>query len=246
MNKIVSDYFCCQIPKSVQEDPLLLLAMSGVLNSVSGKFKMYIESIRVEEESQLIFENTKRIKVTTKVEFANHDSLVRFNAIGSPAQCYAHVVDQFTKFVKEYDDKIYLQSHDIPSMEELMDNITFEREKPSTNLNTIQQQVDHWIKKVGVNYFDEMTNLSNLIEETGEVARLIGREFGQQSFKPEERPICVKTAIADELSDVLFIVVCLANQMEIDLDEAFARNMDKKTNRDKDRHQSNPALKLTN
>ena len=123
-----------------------------------------------------------------------------------------------------------------------MENLTFEKEMHETNLNVIQRQVDKWIKKVGVDYFDEMTNLSNLIEETGEVARLIGREFGQQSFKPGERPICVKTAIADELSDVLFIVLCLANQMEIDLDEAFARNMDKKTNRDKDRHKNNPAL----
>ena len=123
-----------------------------------------------------------------------------------------------------------------------MENVTFEKEKHETNLNVIQQQVDQWIKKVGVDYFDEMTNLSNLIEETGEVARLIGREYGQQSFKPGERPVCVKTAIADELSDVLFIVVCLANQMGIDLDNAFARNMDKKTSRDKDRHKNNPAF----
>ena len=74
------------------------------------------------------------------------------------------------------------------------------------------------------------------------MARLIGREYGQQSFKPGERPACVKTAIADELSDVMFILVCLANQIDIDLSDAFARNMDKKTRRDSDRHKSNSKL----
>ncbi|OJF70968.1 hypothetical protein BK026_13785 [Alteromonas sp. V450] len=124
-----------------------------------------------------------------------------------------------------------------------MEEITSENEQENTCLYLVQQQVDKWIKSVGVDYFDEMTNLSNLIEETGEVARLIGREYGQQSFKPGERPACVKTAIADELSDVLFIAVCLANQMGIDLDSAFARNMNKKTSRDKDRHKNNPVFK---
>ena len=109
-------------------------------------------------------------------------------------------------------------------------------------LSGIQQQVHEWICTVGVTYFDELTNLSNLIEEVGEVARLIGREYGQQSFKPGERPACVKTAIADELSDVMFILVCLANQIDIDLSEDFARHMDKKTRRDSDRHKSNSKL----
>lgn len=242
MNRIASDYFCFGIPHAAQENALLLLATSGVLNSVSGRFKVFIESIRTEEENQLVFENAQRMEMIAKVEFANHDSLVRFDAIGSPAQCYAHLINQFNELLKEYGYEIYLESHHTPTMEELMENVTFEKEKHETNLNVIQQQVDQWIKKVGVDYFDEMTNLSNLIEETGEVARLIGREYGQQSFKPGERPVCVKTAIADELSDVLFIVVCLANQMGIDLDNAFARNMDKKTSRDKDRHKNNPAF----
>lgn len=242
MNRIASDYFCFGIPVAAQENALLLLATSGVLNSMSGRTKMFIESIRTEEENHLTFENAQRMVMIAKVEFANQDSLVRFDAFGSPAQCYTYLINQFNELLKDYGDEIYLESHHTPTMEEFMENLTFEKEMHETNLNVIQRQVDKWIKKVGVDYFDEMTNLSNLIEETGEVARLIGREFGQQSFKPGERPICVKTAIADELSDVLFIVLCLANQMEIDLDEAFARNMDKKTNRDKDRHKNNPAL----
>ena len=77
----------------------------------------------------------------------------------------------------------------------------------------------------------------------GEVARLIGREYGEQSFKKGEKPECIKTAIADELSDVLFIVVCLANQLGISLDDAFAKNMDKKTKRDVQRHKQNIKLK---
>lgn len=242
MNRIASDYFCFGIPQEAQKDALLLLATSGVLNSASGKFKMYIETIRTEEENQLMFENAQRMEMIAKIEMANHHSLVRFDAIGSPAQCYAHLINQFQELLNEYEDEIFLQRQAIPSMEELMENVTFEQEEQTTKLKSVQKQVDDWIKNVGINYFDELTNLSNLIEETGEVARLIGREYGQQSFKPGERPVCVKTAIADELSDVLFIVVCLANQLGIDLDDAFMRNMNKKTNRDKARHKNNPAL----
>ena len=110
-------------------------------------------------------------------------------------------------------------------------------------LQPLQQQVDDWVKTKGQRYFNELTNLSNLTEEVGEVARLIGRQYGEPSFKKGEEPSCVKTAIADELSDVLFIVICLANQMDINLTEAFELNMDKKTNRDGRRHLENEKLK---
>ncbi len=109
-------------------------------------------------------------------------------------------------------------------------------------LKSVQNEVDEWIKTMGVRYFDEMTNLSNLTEEVGEVARLIGRVYGQQSFKKGTEPENVTEAIADELTDVLFIVVCLANQMDIDLGEAFNKNMDKKRNRDSERHLNNEKL----
>ena len=112
-----------------------------------------------------------------------------------------------------------------------------------SELRSIQIEVDNWIKSYGVDYFDEMTNLSNLTEEVGEVARLIGRVYGQQSFKKGAEPENPKVAIADELTDVLFIVVCLANQMDIDLGEAFRKNMDKKRNRDRELHQNNVKLK---
>lgn len=242
MNKIANDYFCFGIPKEAQTNALFLLATSGVLNSVSGRIKMFIESVNTEKQGQLVFDNMQQMEMTAKVEFANHDSLVRFSACGSPSQCYSYFIIQFKEVLKEYDDEIYLESHDVPTMEEFMDNVTVEKSDNDNALSLIQQQVDRWISQIGFGYFDEMTNLSNLIEETGEVARLIGREYGQQTFKPGERPSCVKTAIADELSDVLFIVVCLANQMDIDLDKAFQKNMNKKTARDKDRHENNAAL----
>lgn len=109
-----------------------------------------------------------------------------------------------------------------------------------SELKVIQTEVDKWIKKYG--YFDEMTNLSNLTEEVGEVARLIGREYGQQTFKEGTKPVDIKAAIADELTDVLFIVVCLANQIGIDLGDAFNKNMNKKRNRDDERHLNNEKL----
>ena len=109
-----------------------------------------------------------------------------------------------------------------------------------TELKKAQKEVDDWVSQFG--YFDEMTNLSNLTEEVGEVARLIGREYGQQSFKKGTQPVDIKAAIADELTDVLFIVICLANQIEIDLGDAFNKNMDKKRNRDLERHLNNEKL----
>ena len=101
-----------------------------------------------------------------------------------------------------------------------------------------QKTVDVWIKKYGVKYFNELTNMAILTEEVGEVARIISRIYGDQSFKKDE-PI---PNLADELADVLFVVICLANQTGINLSEAFKLNILKKTLRDKTRHKNNPKL----
>ena len=101
-----------------------------------------------------------------------------------------------------------------------------------------QQRVDEWIKKYGVRYFSELTNMAILTEEVGEVARIMARTYGDQSTKPGE-----KTNLADELADVMWVLICIANQTGIDLTEAFRRNLDKKTVRDKDRHVNNPKLR---
>ncbi|HEY1067877.1 MAG TPA: nucleotide pyrophosphohydrolase [Pirellulales bacterium] len=99
--------------------------------------------------------------------------------------------------------------------------------------------MDDWIRTIGVRYFSELTNLAQLVEEVGEVARIISRTYGEQSYKPNaERP-----ELADELADVLFVLVCLANQTGVDLSEAFEKNLAKKTGRDRERHQSNPKLR---
>lgn len=109
----------------------------------------------------------------------------------------------------------------------------------SPSLKDVQQQVDDWIKTVGVRYFSELTNVAQLMEEVGEVARVISRTYGEQSFKKSDEDV----RLDDELADVLFVLVCLANQTGIDLTAAFQRNMDKKTKRDQDRHRNNPKLK---
>ncbi|RAK65276.1 nucleotide pyrophosphohydrolase [Hymenobacter edaphi] len=101
-----------------------------------------------------------------------------------------------------------------------------------------QQTVDQWIKTTGVRYFNELTNLAMLTEEVGEVARIIARQYGEQSFKPSDRD----KVLADELADVLFVVICLANQTGVDLTEALQRNLEKKTQRDADRHKQNEKL----
>ena len=101
-----------------------------------------------------------------------------------------------------------------------------------------QRQVDEWIKTYGVRYFSELTNMAILTEEVGEVARIMARSYGDQSTKPGE-----KINLADELADVMWVLICIANQTGIDLTEAFRRNLEKKTARDKDRHVNNPKLK---
>jgi NTP pyrophosphatase (non-canonical NTP hydrolase) len=106
-------------------------------------------------------------------------------------------------------------------------------------LQEAQQTVDKWIREVGVRYFSELTNTAMLMEEVGEVARIIARRYGDQSFKKSDEAV----NLADEMADVLFVLICLANQTGVDLTEALQANLDKKTKRDKDRHQNNPKLK---
>ena len=101
-----------------------------------------------------------------------------------------------------------------------------------------QEQIDKWIKTYGVRYFDELTNLALLTEEVGEVARIMARLYGEQSAKPGE-----KLNLADELADVLFVLICIANQTGIDLTVALEKNLAKKTERDQQRHKNNPKLK---
>ena len=112
-------------------------------------------------------------------------------------------------------------------------------------ISELQKRIDHWIKTYGVRYFDEMTNMVLLTEEVGELARLVAREYGEQSFKKEEDGAEIKSMIADEMADILFVLSCLANQMDISLTEAFEKNIEKKTARDRDRHHQNDKLKGT-
>jgi NTP pyrophosphatase (non-canonical NTP hydrolase) len=105
-----------------------------------------------------------------------------------------------------------------------------------------QQLVDQWIKAYGVRYFNELTNMALLMEETGELARLVAREYGEQSFKRSEDSENIQTKIADEMADVFFVLVCLANQMDINLSDAIRKNLEKKTQRDHSRHKENTKL----
>ena len=108
----------------------------------------------------------------------------------------------------------------------------------SITIQEAQSIVDSWIKKYGVRYFNELTNMALLTEEVGEVARIMSRLYGEQSFKSSD----LKKDLPDELADVLFVLICIANQTGIDLTEAFRKNLEKKTSRDSKRHGENPAL----
>ncbi|TWU17942.1 nucleotide pyrophosphohydrolase [Allorhodopirellula heiligendammensis] len=108
----------------------------------------------------------------------------------------------------------------------------------SLSIADAQSCVDDWIQTIGVRYFDELTNLAQLMEEVGEVARILSRSHGEQSSKSGEH----LGDLSDELADVLFVVICLANQSGIDLTEALKKNLAKKTDRDRDRHRNNPKL----
>lgn len=101
-----------------------------------------------------------------------------------------------------------------------------------------QEQVDNWIKEYGVRYFSELTNMAILTEEVGEVARIMSRQYGEQSFKESDK----HKNLSEELADVLFVLICIANQTGIDLEDAFQKNLDKKTKRDKSRHKDNEKL----
>jgi NTP pyrophosphatase (non-canonical NTP hydrolase) len=105
-----------------------------------------------------------------------------------------------------------------------------------------QEQVDVWIKTIGVRYFSELTNMAILTEEVGELARIMARKYGDQSFKKNESP----DQLADEMADVLWVLMCMANQTGVNLTEALQKNIEKKTNRDKDRHVQNEKLRMKN
>ena len=106
-------------------------------------------------------------------------------------------------------------------------------------ISEAQKQVDEWIKTIGVRYFNELTNTAILMEEVGELARIMARKYGEQSFKESDKNI----DMADEMADVLWILICLANQTGVNLEDAFQKNLEKKTSRDKDRHKNNDKLK---
>lgn len=105
-------------------------------------------------------------------------------------------------------------------------------------IKDLQVEVDKWINTIGVRYFNELTNMAILTEEVGEVARIISRKYGEQSFKKGEE----NKDLGDELADVLWVLVCLANQTGVDLEDALKKNIDKKTKRDFDRHRNNSKL----
>jgi NTP pyrophosphatase (non-canonical NTP hydrolase) len=109
----------------------------------------------------------------------------------------------------------------------------------SLTIEEAQKKVDLWINTTGVRYFSELTNMAMLTEEVGEVARIMARRYGEQSEKESDK----NKNLGDEMADVLWVLICLANQTGVNLTEAFQRNLEKKTQRDKDRHQENPKLK---
>ncbi len=111
--------------------------------------------------------------------------------------------------------------------------------KQNITIPEAQQMVDEWIKTIGVRYFSELTNMAILTEEVGELARIIARKYGDQSFKKSDE----KYELGDEMADVMWVLICLANQTGIDLNEAFLKNIEKKTLRDKERHSNNEKLK---
>lgn len=108
----------------------------------------------------------------------------------------------------------------------------------SMTIKEAQQSIDEWINSIGVRYFNELTNMAMLTEEVGEVARIIARKYGEQSFKESDKNV----DLGDEMADVLFVLICLANQTGVDLTEALKKNIEKKTKRDADRHKNNDKL----
>lgn len=113
-----------------------------------------------------------------------------------------------------------------------------ENNSPPISIREAQTKVDQWIKTHGVRYFNELTNMTLLTEEVGELARIMARRYGEQSEKESDK----NKDLGDEMTDVLWVLICLANQTGVDLTEAFQKNLEKKTARDKDRHHQNPKL----
>ncbi|WP_296623403.1 nucleotide pyrophosphohydrolase [Marivirga sp.] len=111
--------------------------------------------------------------------------------------------------------------------------------KKDITIAEAQEQVDEWISTIGVRYFNELTNMTILTEEVGELARIMARKYGEQSFKESDK----NADLGDEMADVLWVLICLANQTGVDLTEALQKNIEKKTKRDKDRHKENKKLK---
>jgi len=109
----------------------------------------------------------------------------------------------------------------------------------SMTIHELQESVDQWIKTIGVRYFSELTNTAILMEEVGELARIMARKYGDQSFKSDEK----EKQLADEMADVLWVLTCLANQTGVDLTEAIRKNIEKKTKRDAERHKNNEKLR---
>ena len=109
-------------------------------------------------------------------------------------------------------------------------------------IDEAQKIVNEWINTIGVRYFNELTNMALLTEEVGELARIIARKYGEQSFKESDK----QYNLADEMADVLFVLICLANQTGVNLSEALKNNLEKKTNRDKERHKNNEKLGIRN
>lgn len=125
------------------------------------------------------------------------------------------------------------------SLEGLNNNFQFSIFNFQMTINEAQEFIDKWIKTYGVRYFNELTNMAILTEEVGEVARIIVRKYGEQSFKENEKDI----NLADEMADVLWVLMCLANQTGVDLEKALLENIEKKTKRDGERHKNNTKLK---
>ncbi len=105
-----------------------------------------------------------------------------------------------------------------------------------------QETIDRWIKDIGVRYFSELTNLAQLVEEVGELARIMSRVYGEQSFKSGNAPNPAKEMLSDELADIMFVLICIANQTGVDLTDALGKNLEKKSVRDAERHRENPKL----
>lgn len=126
----------------------------------------------------------------------------------------------------------------------MLQNVNFDKlrllkMKTEITISEAQEQVDHWIKTIGVRYFNELTNMTILMEEVGELARLMSRTYGEQSFKESDKG----KDLGDEMADVLWVLICLANQTGVDLTEALKKNIEKKNIRDMDRHKNNEKLK---